>query len=113
MSKNSAVFNMEIGGKEYTIEFTRAALKQAEKMGSLNDGSGIFDKLEIILFAGLQKHHGRDFRSVAKVDALLDTALDDGYSLESFSDIVEEYAALFEANFSAAGEEVKKPTRQV
>ena len=52
------VFDLEIGGHEYTVEFCREGMKEADTAGVASDNSmGNYDRIKAILYAGLKKHH--------------------------------------------------------
>lgn len=96
------IFDLSIGGYDYTVEFNREGLKEADGMGvTANDGMGLYDRTRIILYAGLKKNS--PFISIKRAGDLLDTALDEGYGLDSFGDILDEFARCYKAVFIQSG----------
>lgn len=104
-SFKAEILDFTIGGRDYTVEFNRDALKEADRMGAASENIGTTDRVAIILYAGLKKHH--QFITPKKVAALIDTALDEGYKLDDFADIVDEFNRCYKATFFSSGEEKK------
>lgn len=101
------VFEFEIGGREYTVEFCREGMKEADAAGvTANDNMGVYDRTRAVLYAGLKKHH--PFITVKQAGNILEQALDEGYGLDSFSDIIDEFVACYKATFTESGEGKKK-----
>lgn len=101
------VFDLEIGGNEYTIEFCREAMKEADAAGVVsNDNMGNYDRIKAILYTGLKKNH--PFITPKKAGGILDQALDEGYGLDSFADIMDEFVLCYKATFSESGDSKKK-----
>lgn len=101
------IFDFSIGGHDYTVEFNRDGLKEADSMGvTANDEMGIYDRTKIILYAGMKKHN--PFITLKRAGEILDTALDEGYGVDSFGDILEEFGRCYKAVFMQSGSEKKK-----
>lgn len=101
------VFDLEIGGHEYTIEFCREGMKEADAAGvASNDNMGNYDRTRAVLYAGLKKHH--PFITVKRAGEILEQALDEGYGLDSFADIIDEFLLCYKATFTASGDSKKK-----
>ena len=99
----SEVFDLSIGGRDYTVEFDREGLKEADSMGvATKDGMGLYDRTAIILYAGLKKNH--PFITVKLAVKILDSAIEEGYTLDSFSDIADEFTKWYKALFTESGE---------
>lgn len=99
----SQIFNLEIGGKEYTIEFTRESLKKADQIGVMSSNIGVLESITKVFYVGLLKHHeGITLKATNKI---FDTMLDEGeYSLEDFNDtVVEEFTKLTSLVFTRKG----------
>lgn len=100
------IFDVEIGGREYTIEFNRNAIKTADQMGVLQMESQL-KQLEIILFVGLQKHKPDITPSLAK--KILNTAIGEGdevgeYAISDFAPITDEFIRWVKAVFGGEGQ---------
>ena len=55
---DSEVFDLNIGGRDYTVEFNRDTIREADSLGVIsNDNMGIFDRTALVLYAGLKMHH--------------------------------------------------------
>lgn len=107
------IFEFQIGGRDYTVEFTREAIKEADHLGALSDDKmGLYDRTAIILWAGLRKHNEFiTYSQVSRKGGLLDQAIADGYDLNSFSDIVDEFTRWVQASFTDRGGK-KIPSRR-
>ena len=102
------VFELTIGGYTHVIEFTRDSLKEADSMGVTSaDGMGAYDRTRIVLFAGLKKHNA--FITLKRAGEILDAALDEGYGLDSFGDLIDEFTRCYKAVFTESGEKKKAP----
>lgn len=100
------IFDLEVGGNTYTVEFNREALKEADSMGLLVDSHmGVYDRTAVALYAGMKKNN--PFITPKQAQRILDKALDEGYSLNSFADILEEFGRAYKAVFMQS-EETKK-----
>jgi len=97
----SEVFDLNIGGRDYTVEFNRDAIREADGLGVLsNDNMGIFDRTALVLYAGLKMHHPAITPSkVSRKDGLLEQALNEGYELDSFVNIMDEFSKQVNASF--------------
>jgi hypothetical protein len=104
----SEVFDLTIGDRDYTIEFDREGMKEADSMGvATKDGMGLYDRTVVILYAGLKMHH--PFTTVKLAKKILDTATEeDGYTLDDFSDIADEFTKWYKVLFTESGESKKK-----
>ena len=104
----SEVFDLAVGGRDYTVEFDREGMKEADSMGvATKDGMGLYDRTVVILYAGLKKHH--PFTTVKLAKKILDTATEEeGYTLDDFSDIADEFTKWYKALFTESGESKKK-----
>ena len=101
------IFDLSIGGHDYTVEFNREGLKEADSAGvTASESMGLYDRTRIILFAGLKKHHPGITQK--RVGDILDAALDEGYGLDSFADILDEFSRCYRAVFTQSGETKKK-----
>ena len=101
------VFDLEIGGYEYTIEFCREGMKEADAAGVASDNSmGNYDRIRTVLYAGLKKHH--PFITPKRAGEIMEQALDEGYGLDSFADIVDEFLLAYKATFTESGERKQK-----
>lgn len=108
------IFDLEIGGREYTIEFTRSAIKTADQMGVLQMESQL-KQLEVILFVGLQKHKPDITPSLAK--KILYTAIGEGeefgeYAISDFAPITDEFVRWVRAVFGGEGQKKIVPRSQ-
>lgn len=100
------IFDVEIGGREYTIEFTRSAIKAADQMGVMQMESQL-KQLEIIMFVGLQKHKPDITPNLAK--KILYTAIGEGeeageYAVSDFAPITDEFIRWVKAVFGGEGQ---------
>jgi len=104
----SEVFDLTIGGRDYTVEFDREGMKEADSMGvATKEGMGLYDRTVVILYAGLKKNH--PFTTVKLAKKILDTATEeDGYTLDDFSEIADEFTKWYKALFTEPGESKKK-----
>lgn len=101
------IFDLTIGGRDYTVEFDREGLKEADSMGvATKDGMGLYDRTALILYAGLKKHH--PFVTIKMAAKILDSAIDEGYTLDDFSEIADEFTKWYKALFIVSGEKKKK-----
>lgn len=107
MNMNNEIFDITLGNHNYTIEFDRSAIKTADNMNVSSNDIGELQRITIILYVGLMKHH--DFITLKKVSKILDEALDEGYSLDSFAEIVDEFTANYKMLFSESAGTKKKP----
>lgn len=88
----------EINGKDYSFDMTRAGIRAAERAGmSMEDiGRKPMESLYYLWFASL---YSKQPMVMKKSDALLDDYLDSSDCPESFddlfSDLAEQYAAVF------------------
>lgn len=98
---DSEVFDLNIGGRDYTVEFNRDTIREADSLGVIsNDNMGIFDRTALVLYAGLKMHHpGMTPSKVSRKDGLLEQALSDGYEFDSFVPIMDELTRLFNLIF--------------
>lgn len=101
------IFDFEIDGKSYTAEFTRDAIKEADSLGVTGADVGEFRRACIILYAGLKKNH--PFITLKRASQILDEALEEGYSLDEFSDLIDEFTSWYKALFSGSGTAKQKP----
>lgn len=96
------ILTLTIASQEHQIEFTREAMKEADSMGvTSNDSMGIYDRTALIVYAGLKK--SEPFTSLKRAKELIDQALDEGYSLNDFADIVDEFTRCYKALFTGEG----------
>lgn len=104
----SEIFDLNIGGRDYTVEFNRDAIREADGLGVLsNDNMGVFDRTACVLYAGLKMHHPMITPSkVSRKGGLLDQALSEGYDFNSFVPIMDEFAQ--QVNTSFTGRNGKK-----
>ena len=101
------VFDLEIGGNEYTVEFCRDGVKEADAAGvTSNDNMGHYERIRTVLYAGLKKHH--PFITPKRAGEIIEQALDEGYGLDSFSDIVDEFLLAYKATFTESGASKQK-----
>ncbi len=101
------VFDFTIDGKDYVVEFTRDAIKEADGLGVTAQDVGEFRRACIILYAGLKKNH--PFVTLKRASQILDDAMEEGYSLDEFSDMIDEFTTWYKALFSGSGTAKKKP----
>lgn len=106
-NRTPEIFDFTIDGKDYTVEFTRDAIKEADGLGVTAQDVGEFRRACIILYAGLKKNH--PFITLKRASQILDQALEDGYSLDEFSDMIDEFTTWYKALFSGSGTAKKKP----
>jgi hypothetical protein len=104
------IFDIEIGGREYTIEFTRSAVKVADQMGVMNAESNLA-QLEIVFYVGLMKHKPDITPNLAK--RILYTAIGEGeeegeYCLADFAPVLDEFGRWVRLVFLGNGEKSKK-----
>lgn len=109
MEKQTNIYTLTIGGRDYKAELTREALKTGDSLGVLTD-IGDMRRISLILYVSLMKHH--PFMTLKKAEQLVDTALDEGYCLGDFSVLVDEYTAWYKAVFTRS-EKQKKPLLQL
>lgn len=103
------VITFTIEGRDYTVEFNRESLKNADDAGAAsNSDMGIFARTRVILYAGLKKHHPNI--TLKRAGEIIDAALDEGYGIEGFTDILEEFSRCYAAVFTQSGETKKKLT---
>lgn len=97
------IFDIDAGGRTYTIEFDREALKEADGLGIFNDGKGILsERPTIILYAGLKMHKPDITINLAK--KIWETMIDDGYSVKDFNDTIgDEFTRCFKHFFPENG----------
>lgn len=100
------IFDVEINGTEYTFEFTRKAIKDADQMG-IHDVTSNLKRAEIVFFVGLQKHKPDITPNLAR--KILYTAIGEGeekgeYKLADFNPIFDEFARWTMEVFSGTGE---------
>lgn len=101
---DAEVFDLNIGGRDYTFELDRDSLKEADSMGVGNANMGLFARTAIILYAGLKKHNPFLMPSqVSRKGGLLDQALEDGYDFGSFAPMVDEFTKWYNAFFTDQG----------
>lgn len=99
MSFTPEIFEFSLGGYDYTVEFNREALKDADSMGAVSDNSmGTYKRTAVILFAGLKKHHPNI--TFTRATKLVDAAIDEGFGLDGFSDIIDEFTRCYMAVFT-------------
>lgn len=92
------IFDFNIGGHDYTVEFNREAIKEGDSLGLTRDDSmGYFDLTKNILYVGLKKNHPHI--TSKRASEILEKALDEGYGLESFGDILNEFYRCYKAVF--------------
>lgn len=98
----SEIFDLNIGGRDYTVEFNRDSIREADSLGAAsNDKMGIFDRTALVLYAGLKMHHpATTLSKVSRKDGLLEQALDGEYDFESFVPIMDEFNRQFNASFT-------------
>lgn len=107
MTFTPEIFDLEIGGYSYAIEFNREGLKEADSMGvTANNEMGLYDRTAIVLYAGMKKNH--PFVTIKQARNILDKAFDDGYGLDSFADILDEFGRAYKAVFTESGEKKGK-----
>lgn len=99
------VFDIEIGGKTYTIEFSRKAIKEADEAGIKGMESTI-KLLETILYVGLKKHKPDITPNLAK--KILESAIGSGdeegeYTLSDFTPVIDEFTRWYQLVFGAEG----------
>ena len=101
------ILTMDMNGRSYKIEFDRDAVKAVDMSGSLREGAGTIELTAAVLHAGLKKHNEISRKRVME---LIDTALDEGYGLDAFSDVLEEFTRCYKALFtpSGSGKKMKK-----
>jgi len=106
------VFDFEVNGIPYTVEFCREGLKEADSYGVLtNNDMGLVDKTAIVLYAGLKKNN--PYITLKQAKRILDNALESGeYSLNSFEDIFDEFVRAMQGTFiQSTGKKVIKSRR--
>lgn len=107
MTFTPEIFDLDIGGNTYTIEFNRDGLKEADSMGvTANSDMGLYDRTTVVLYAGMKKNH--PFVTVKQARNILDKAFDEGYGLDSFADILDEFGRAYKAVFTESGEKKGK-----
>lgn len=103
----SSPMSMTIGGETYTIEFNREAIKLAATMGVTNDTASVFERVKNILYCGLKKHH--PFITPKRTEDIIDQAMSEGYGLNSFSEVTDEFGRCYQAVFTESEEVKSKP----
>lgn len=92
------IMDFSVDGHDYTVEFTREALREADSLGAFaNDAMGTLDRVTIALYAGLKKNH--PFISVKRAREIVDAAVDEGYSVDAFADVIDEMLRCYKALF--------------
>ena len=104
-SMKPEIFDIEIGGRTYTIEFNRKAIKEADEAGIKGMESTI-NLLEIIFYVGLKKHKPDVTPNLAK--KILETAIGSGeeegeYAISDFSPVIDEFTRWYQLVFGAEG----------
>lgn len=101
------IIDFTVGDRDYTVEFTREALREADGLGVFsNDSMGTLDRVTIALYVGLKKNH--PFITMRRAREILDTAVDEGYSLDAFADVVDEMTRCYKAVFFNTDDSKKK-----
>lgn len=92
------IIDFTVGGHDYTIEFNRESLREADSLGAFsNDSMGMLDRVTIALYTGLKKNHA--FVTVKRAREIIDDAMDEGYSLDAFADVIDEMLRCYKAVF--------------
>ncbi len=101
-------FELTVGEHDYTIEFTRASVKEADALGVIgSDKMGLMDKMANILYVGLKKHHPFTTAKLAK--KILEEALEeDGYEFDDFSAITDDFNRCVSQVFTSSQSKGKK-----
>lgn len=97
---DTKIMNMELNGRSYKIEFDRDAVKSVDSSGALREGAGTIELTAAVLHAGLKKHNEVSRKRVME---LIDAALDEGYGLDAFGDVLEEFTRCYKALFTPSG----------
>lgn len=92
------VFDFNIAGNDYVIEFNREAIKEGDSLGLTRDSTmGYYELTKNILYVGLKKNHPHI--TPKRAGEILEKALDDGYGLESFGDVLNEFYRCYKVLF--------------
>ena len=97
---DAKILTMELEGRSYKIEFDRDAVKAVDGSGALREGAGSLELTAAVLHAGLKKHNEVSRKRVME---LIDAALDEGYGLDAFGDVLEEFTRCYRALFTSSG----------
>lgn len=102
------IFDIEVDGRGYTIEFNREGLKEADEMGVFSGTKGVtHEQPSIILYAGLKMHKPDVTLNLAR--KVWESMLEEGYSLKDFNEtIADEFFRCFRAFFTESGSGKKK-----
>lgn len=92
------IMDFSVDGHDYVVEFTRDALREADGLGAFgNDAMGTLDRVTIALYTGLKKNH--PFITVKRAKEIIDFAIDEGYSVDAFADVIDEMFRCYKALF--------------
>lgn len=92
------IMDFSMGNHDYTVEFTREAVREADSLGAVgNDSMGTLDRVTIALYTGLKKNH--PFITVKRAREIVDSAIDEGYSVDAFADVIDEMFRCYKALF--------------
>lgn len=105
------IYDIDVDGRTYAIEFDREALKEADAMGVFNDNIGIlYQRPEIILYAGLKMHKPDITINLAR--KIWESMLEEGYSVKDFNDTIgDEFSRCFKAFFPENGKKKIQPRK--
>lgn len=105
------IMEFTVDSKTHVVEFCRESMKEADSMGvTSNDSMGIYDRTALILYAGLKKNE--PFISMRRAKEILDSAFEEGYSLDDFAEIVDEFTRCYKALFTGEGKKKGLVTRR-
>lgn len=96
------ILDIQLGGKVREIEFDRESLKLADSMGVFGSDMGMFDRVVSVLYCGLRKHDPTISKGL--IIKMVDQALNDGYGLDAFSDVIDECTRCYIGNFTQSGD---------
>lgn len=105
------IYDIDVGGRTYTIEFDREALKEADGMGVFNDNKGIlYERPTIILYAGLKMHKPDITINLAR--KVWESMLDEGYTVKDFNETIgDEFTRCFKTFFPENGKKKIQPRK--
>lgn len=104
------IFDIDVDGRNYTIEFNREGLKEADEMGVFSGTKGVtHEQPSIILYAGLKMHKPDVTPNLAR--KVWEAMLEEGYTLKDFNETIgDEFFRCFKAFFTESGSGKKKIT---
>jgi hypothetical protein len=97
------VFDIEVGGRPYVVEFCREGIKAADDLGVFNNDASILTKRPaLMLYAGLKMHKPDITPNLA--EKIWSNMQDEGYTVKEFNESIgDEFTRCFNAFFLEGG----------